>query len=540
MPVLVGGDRHEPSVGEVSQAELDAAVAALVALAGAQTITGVKDFAADPIFNDAAIPQEKVVSLVADLAARPLDADVVHRTGDETVGGAKTFEPGPSKVMTVQDVAFSPPNVSSWGVARRLRVGASLATADASEHGVVVQTVAAASGSTVSYQKNAVFVRMFGDDPSGVGQSFDAVALDARGEARANGARVWASYMEGRVFSGVDGKATGLEIDIRNDGADQPTPGSTTGKHALLLVPKGAFDATSAIEVRNNGTDLRSFHKVLWARQNVLGAGATDTFIEIDDSGTTVMAILRDGKIGIGVRPLAALHFADGQNARTGTATGSQWATDAAQKQAWWGGTPDVQPPATTPVNTLLERVGFRAVAGVADSQFSLKAIAAQTGPLLNLLSNSDVSLIEFGTTSVTFADGYNINAGSGAGLQIGGASSRLSFFGLPATAQPALGAAFPGLIELLGLRALGGASNTRMNVDGLAGQTGDLLRFRDSAGTALLRIISDGRVQTVAANEQTTVGVAGAASAPPLTPSKYMKVRDSAGANMVIPMYNA
>lgn len=42
------------------------------------------------------------------------------------------------------------------------------------------------------------------------------------------------------------------------------------------------------------------------------------------------------------------------------------------------------------------------------------------------------------------------------------------------------------------------------------------------------------------AANEQTTVGAAGAASALPATPTKYLKVKDSAGTTLVVPAYAA
>lgn len=42
------------------------------------------------------------------------------------------------------------------------------------------------------------------------------------------------------------------------------------------------------------------------------------------------------------------------------------------------------------------------------------------------------------------------------------------------------------------------------------------------------------------AANGQATVGLTGAAAALPAMPAKYLKVRDSAGATLVIPAYNA
>jgi hypothetical protein len=46
--------------------------------------------------------------------------------------------------------------------------------------------------------------------------------------------------------------------------------------------------------------------------------------------------------------------------------------------------------------------------------------------------------------------------------------------------------------------------------------------------------------LQFQAANAQTTVGAAGGASALPATPTKYLKVKDSAGTTLVIPAYAA
>jgi hypothetical protein len=61
------------------------------------------------------------------------------------------------------------------------------------------------------------------------------------------------------------------------------------------------------------------------------------------------------------------------------------------------------------------------------------------------------------------------------------------------------------------------------------------------SATASLWAINSAGIPQWVAtANQQTTVGAAGGASALPATPTKYLKVKDSAGTTFVIPAYAA
>lgn len=73
------------------------------------------------------------------------------------------------------------------------------------------------------------------------------------------------------------------------------------------------------------------------------------------------------------------------------------------------------------------------------------------------------------------------------------------------------------------------------------SGQTGNLLQLNDHGGTGLWVVGPAGIPQWVAAAiQQTTVGAAGAASALPATPAKYLQVKDSAGTLMVIPAYAA
>lgn len=61
------------------------------------------------------------------------------------------------------------------------------------------------------------------------------------------------------------------------------------------------------------------------------------------------------------------------------------------------------------------------------------------------------------------------------------------------------------------------------------------------SASASLFAVTAAGLPQWVAAgNQQTTVGAAGAASALPATPTKYLQVVDSAGTTLVVPAYAA
>jgi hypothetical protein len=86
----------------------------------------------------------------------------------------------------------------------------------------------------------------------------------------------------------------------------------------------------------------------------------------------------------------------------------------------------------------------------------------------------------------------------------------------------------------------IGGTSN-RFVFHAKAGTmtAGRLAAFGDQA-TFFMKfgISKEGYPEWIAANEQTTVGSAGGASALPATPTKYLKIMDSAGTTLVIPAY--
>ncbi len=79
-----------PALGPAAafQYALDAAV---VHLAGTETITGLKTFGVAPLLPAASLPESAVAGLGPDLAARALDATAVHLAGAETISGQKTF-----------------------------------------------------------------------------------------------------------------------------------------------------------------------------------------------------------------------------------------------------------------------------------------------------------------------------------------------------------------------------------------------------------------------------------------------------------------
>lgn len=83
-------------------------------------------------------------------------------------------------------------------------------------------------------------------------------------------------------------------------------------------------------------------------------------------------------------------------------------------------------------------------------------------------------------------------------------------------------------------------AAYTPFSTRGAASQTAALQNWLDSAGTVLSSITAAGLHKWSSGNEQTTVGAAGAASALPASPTKYLKIVGSDGVTYVIPAFAA
>lgn len=83
------------TAGDAATVATKADNSAVVHVTGNENVGGIKTFTSNPVVPAGAFPESATANLVADLAAKAADSAVVHNTGTETIAGAKTFSTAP-------------------------------------------------------------------------------------------------------------------------------------------------------------------------------------------------------------------------------------------------------------------------------------------------------------------------------------------------------------------------------------------------------------------------------------------------------------
>lgn len=90
------------------------------------------------------------------------------------------------------------------------------------------------------------------------------------------------------------------------------------------------------------------------------------------------------------------------------------------------------------------------------------------------------------------------------------------------------------------GLLSISSATTKGLSIKAAASQSANLQELQDSSAAVLFQFDASGFPKWVSGKEQTTVGAAGAVSALPANPTKYLQVKGSDGTTLVIPAYAA
>ncbi len=170
---------------------------------------------------------------------------------------------------------------------------------------------------------------------------------------------------------------------------------------------------------------------------------------------------------------------------------------------------------------------------GAAVIPLVVKGAASQSADLFQIQSSAAAVLLKVNSAGwLTGPDTFVVSGGTNLVLTASSSVAARPVF----TVQDSGGST-----SYLTVSGAASVSTVRSVIKGITSQTGDLTQWQNPAGTTGLAVTAAQLLQwTASGNQQTTVGAAGGASALPATPTKFLKVVDSAGTTLVIPAYAA
>lgn len=166
-----------------------------------------------------------------------------------------------------------------------------------------VQMEVTPTGGTAAYEKDAIRGWCETQDPSTT-YTFDCVGVAGYGWIASGNTkgRAWGLYGEGRIRDNTsDGLVYGAELEVINNGTDQPALDTTTSKYGILLVPGGARPATAGIYMTTatGGT----FHHGIVASPGILAGASGDAFLRLLGK----YAVYPSGAVTVGYAPANAV-----------------------------------------------------------------------------------------------------------------------------------------------------------------------------------------------------------------------------------------
>lgn len=211
-----------------------------------------------------------------------------------------------------------PPNPASWGISF-VRFGTTLSLpgnavpGSANQFGFITQVHVPSIVSPAGYEKGAAFFECVMDDVSTavifracVGSESRALIMPTNTLGEAYGGLDNARIVAGGVG---DGLLVGREIDILNEGTDQPSINTTTSKYGLQIVNQGSVASTAAILL---GATPGLWHRGFVAPQSsfvTIGADPNAAFIQLLGASSALYAIRPDGIVIQDIPANGAINF---------------------------------------------------------------------------------------------------------------------------------------------------------------------------------------------------------------------------------------
>jgi hypothetical protein len=203
----------------------------------------------------------------------------ISDTGLMTMGDTPSLHPEVFSATTVLRIADN-----SLGAAGTAVSGS------ANEFGVSILTDTPVTSSAAGYEKCAAIFIARTADPSVYTPSQilrDTVGLDMRGYISTSNTlgRAWGGYSEARIFTGGNGYLVAHEFFVVNEGTEEASLDTQTGKFGQVIVSNGSVPATagSYITAAGGGTFRRG-----WTIDAAALKEATDPAFGIDDGSFVV------------------------------------------------------------------------------------------------------------------------------------------------------------------------------------------------------------------------------------------------------------
>lgn len=208
------------------------------------------------------------------------------------IGGGTKFAGGIFPPGTADGAGL---NTSADTLTMQMSIAGSGTGGSANQNVSYIGAVVEPTASAAPYQKNGLYVRIRTLDPStGTSVTRDAVAIQGMGFIGSGNltGRAWGIHGLVNVESGADGLAYAAELEVYNQGVDQPLVDQTNSKYGLHIVAKDGNNATAGALIASEGA--MKWNTGLYVKGSSIAV--TGHAIRVDSN----FSVATDGRIGVG------------------------------------------------------------------------------------------------------------------------------------------------------------------------------------------------------------------------------------------------